>query len=176
MRPPTPSTPTPRTATSVPGGGAQRRCFNRCEGPPVAPSAYCAECSDANRHAVPLPLLPGSSRCRCGICGRTFRNLTGFDAHRPGDCLDPTALGMIERDGLWATPEGHADRKARIGRLSGRTDPPVAGSPASVAALSRARVDAGALSTHPGPLPIGMPKPMPNRPDPARIPRGSLEP
>ena len=49
-------------------------------------------------------------RCVCRRCGRIFRNLAGFDAHRPDrdGCGDPTAAGLVQRDGLWATPEGHA--------------------------------------------------------------------
>lgn len=56
-----------------------------------------------------MPELTGS-RCRCGVCKRTFRNLAAFDAHGPhrGGCGDPTAVGLVEQGGIWATPEGHA--------------------------------------------------------------------
>jgi hypothetical protein len=59
------------------------------------------------------------SRCRCSVCGRTFRNLAGFDAHRPdrGGCGDPAAAGLVERGGLWATPEGHAQMEVRARQL-----------------------------------------------------------
>jgi len=49
----------------------------------------------------------------CGACHNTFRNITGFDAHRRGGaCIPPEDLGFIERDGIWATPEGHTRREA----------------------------------------------------------------
>jgi hypothetical protein len=59
------------------------------------------------------------SRCRCSVCGRTFRNLAGFDAHRPdrGGCGDPAAAGLVERGGIWATPEGHAQMELRARQL-----------------------------------------------------------
>lgn len=60
-----------------------------------------------------------SSRCRCGVCKRTFRNLAGFDAHRPdrNGCGDPAAVGLVEQGGIWATPEGHAQTEAFAQRL-----------------------------------------------------------
>jgi hypothetical protein len=62
-------------------------------------------------------------RCLCRCCDRTFRNLAAFDAHRPDrdGCGDPTAAGLVERGGLWATPEGHAAAEHfRQHRHSGR--------------------------------------------------------
>jgi hypothetical protein len=65
-----------------------------------------------------LHLQAGQCHCRC--CGRTFRNLGGFDAHRPDrdGCGDPVAAGLVELDGLWATPEGHAQRTELAARLA----------------------------------------------------------
>lgn len=62
---------------------------------------------------------PGSTACLCRCCGRTFRNLAGFDAHHPdrNGCGDPAAAGLVEQDGLWATPEGHAQRQLLAERL-----------------------------------------------------------
>jgi len=58
-------------------------------------------------------------RCLCRRCGRTFRNLGAFDAHQPhrDGCGDPAAAGLVELDGLWATPEGHAQRETSARRL-----------------------------------------------------------
>jgi hypothetical protein len=68
---------------------------------------------------MPNPPELTGTRCRCSVCHRTFRNLAAFDAHRPdrNGCGDPAAVGLIERDGLWATPEGHAQREALAQRL-----------------------------------------------------------
>ena len=125
MRAPTRTTPNDRTSASVSQHGGERPCFNRCGRRRIAPSAYCAECSAANRRAAAPAPTPGSPWCHCSTCGRTFRNLAGFDAHRPGDCVDPTTLGMIEDGGLWATPESHARAaadRARLAAVRGRTD------------------------------------------------------
>jgi hypothetical protein len=41
--------------------------------------------------------------------------VSDFDRHRQsGACLDPVALGLVERAGLWASPERH-ERRARDG-------------------------------------------------------------
>lgn len=117
MPAPTRVTLKPRTAASVPERDVQRQCFDRCgrpwsRRPRTAPSATTP--SDAQSYLRCWPARHGAA---AGICGRTFRNVAGFDAHQPGDCLDPATLGMIEEDALWATPEGHADWQARIGRL-----------------------------------------------------------
>lgn len=69
------------------------------------------------------PELTGS-RCRCAACKRTFRNLAGFDAHRPDrdGCGDPAKAGLVEQGGIWATPEGHVQTQAFAQRLkSART-------------------------------------------------------
>lgn len=46
-----------------------------------------------------LGVCPGCSRtwggeraCHCSVCHRQFAGLSGFDAHRPGECLDPASL------------------------------------------------------------------------------------
>lgn len=67
----------------------------------------------------PVPELSGS-RCLCRPCGRVFRNLAGFDGHRPhrDGCGDPATVGLVEQDGIWATPQGHAQREASARRLA----------------------------------------------------------
>lgn len=88
------------------------QCYSRCGHDRIPPSAYCRECDRANRQrAAGRGVPPGSTHAQCGTCLRTFRNVEGFDAHRQGGaCLDPTRLGYVEKDGVWATPEGHAER------------------------------------------------------------------
>ncbi len=68
-----------------------------------------SRCIDTCRKPV------GYSQCHCTGCHRTFRNVSGFEAHWVGrgddrHCIDPSdfpSLGLIERDRMWATPEGH---------------------------------------------------------------------
>jgi len=41
----------------------------------------------------------GASICQCAACGRTFANVSGFDAHRDGPiegraCLEPALIGF----------------------------------------------------------------------------------
>ena len=56
----------------------------------------------------------GNATSHCAACHETFANLTLFDTHRAGDhtarhCLPP-APGLIQDDeGVWWTPEGHAN-------------------------------------------------------------------
>jgi hypothetical protein len=51
----------------------------------------------------------GGSQTHCGTCHQTMRGINAFDRHRrDGHCLDLTALGLVEIDRMWATPEGHA--------------------------------------------------------------------
>jgi len=62
----------------------------------------------------------GLSQAHCAVCHSTLRTVSDFDAHRrDGYCLDLEALGLGERDGLWATPEGHAQR-AQLRQVRGR--------------------------------------------------------
>jgi hypothetical protein len=79
-----------------------------CENPRAGYSAYCPACSAvANDRGRRRPALPeGSPRCWCSVCGRLFRSIDGFDAHQSDrhGCGDPAAAGLVEVDGLWATP------------------------------------------------------------------------
>ena len=57
------------------------------------------------------PMLPpGTSRCKCTLCGRYFGGVGGFDLHqRDGEggrtvCLDPATLGMVLSGGYWVRP------------------------------------------------------------------------
>lgn len=85
------------------------QCYSRCGRDRIPPSAYCRECDAANRAGRRSPLPAASTLARCGTCGRDFRNVDGFDRHREhGACLDPATVGLVERGGVWATPEGHA--------------------------------------------------------------------
>ena len=61
---------------------------------------------------------PTPNQAHCAACHLTFGGVTGFDAHRKhGACLDPYALGMVERDGVWRTPMSDAARE-RLDQLS----------------------------------------------------------
>jgi len=62
---------------------------------------------------------PLSSQAHCSVCHQTMRSVTDFDQHRyDGWCLDLAALGLMEVDGLWATPEGHAAREMDLAKLA----------------------------------------------------------
>lgn len=51
----------------------------------------------------------GDSQAHCSVCHCTLRAISDFDRHRrDGWCLDLPALGLVDVDRLWATPEGHA--------------------------------------------------------------------
>ncbi len=66
---------------------------------------------------------PSPSQAHCGACHRTLGSVTDFDRHRVGGaCVDPASLGLVERAGLWASPERHADdeRKTAVLRQSRR--------------------------------------------------------
>lgn len=58
--------------------------------------------------AVAEPALTvGTSRCRCGACGRSFGGVGAFDMHQrlPEDgtlrCLDPVTVGLALNPGGW---------------------------------------------------------------------------
>lgn len=49
----------------------------------------------------------GQSHCGADGCHKTFSGVTWFDLHRiGGHCKD--IEGLVEKDGMWATPERHA--------------------------------------------------------------------
>lgn len=53
---------------------------------------------------------PGPSHAHCATCHRTLASVSDFDRHRvDGHCVHPTSLGLVERTGLWASPERHAN-------------------------------------------------------------------
>jgi hypothetical protein len=57
---------------------------------------------------------PGPSHCHCAAasCHATFASLEAFDDHRRnGQCLNPASLGLVAVDGLWASPERHANNQ-----------------------------------------------------------------
>jgi hypothetical protein len=61
------------------------------------------------------------SYAMCTVCDRTFTNHTGFDDHRVGPLDDRRCeipAGHVERDGLWGTPAGHANRHAKAARMA----------------------------------------------------------
>lgn len=63
--------------------------------------------------------LPSQSQAHCSVCHRTFGGVSGFDMHRrDGACVDPRKFGIVERDGLWRTPEGHDRREMDAWRLA----------------------------------------------------------
>lgn len=62
---------------------------------------------------------PGPSHAHCAAagCHRTLASITDFDRHRrDGHCLHPAGLGLVERAGLWASPERHAADAAFVAR------------------------------------------------------------
>ena len=64
---------------------------------------------------------PTQSQAHCSVCHSSMRSVSFFDQHRmDGWCLDLPALGLIEVGGLWATPEGHAQRDASRAMLASR--------------------------------------------------------
>jgi hypothetical protein len=52
-----------------------------------------------------------------------MRTVTNFEDHRSGGrCLDLTSIGLVEEDGLWATPEGHAAKDRLIAMTRDRNE------------------------------------------------------
>lgn len=48
---------------------------------------------------------PTPAQAHCPTCHATFGGVTAFDRHRrDGRCVDPRALGMVRRDGVWRQP------------------------------------------------------------------------
>lgn len=71
-------------------------------------------------HCTPACRRPGPSHAHCCVagCHRTFGSVSDFDRHRKeGHCLDPRALGLVEHDGMWASPERHANDERLATRL-----------------------------------------------------------
>lgn len=45
------------------------------------------------------------AQAHCSVCHRTFGSVSGFDRHRRnGECIDPTTVGLVARDGVWRRP------------------------------------------------------------------------
>ena len=64
---------------------------------------------------------PGPSHAHCAAagCHRTLASIADFARHRrAGRCLHPASLGLVERAGLWATPERHVNDAAHAARLA----------------------------------------------------------
>lgn len=58
---------------------------------------------------------PADEATHCSVCHATIAVPKDFDRHRYGGwCLMLSSLGLVERAGLWASPEYHAaqDRAA----------------------------------------------------------------
>lgn len=63
--------------------------------------------------------FPKGSEAHCSVCHQTMSGVSYFDDHRrDGRCVPLTDLGLVEQDGLWTTPEGHASRAASAERLA----------------------------------------------------------
>lgn len=63
---------------------------------------------------------PSPAQAHCSVCHASFGGVTNFDRHRDnGWCVDPSTLGMVERDGVWRSPmpEDVAER-LRAGRVA----------------------------------------------------------
>lgn len=53
-----------------------------------------------------------SRRSHCGACHRTFSVISNFDLHRRGGrCVDPAAVGLSEKAGIWARWNSGSDNK-----------------------------------------------------------------
>lgn len=66
----------------------------------------------------------GTDRSYCTSCDQTFGSSTQFDEHRnhkgrSATCKKPAALGLVERNGFWDTPDGHTKRQTAGERLRG---------------------------------------------------------
>lgn len=71
-------------------------------------SAFMTSCTPTCRRPT------GTTMAHCPTCHLTFGSVGGFDRHRRGgQCLNPTALAMAERDGVWRTPMSEADLERR---------------------------------------------------------------
>lgn len=65
----------------------------------------------------------GLRTAHCGRCHSTFTGISAFDAHKPGECREPTSCGMVimrvtEGDHLteiWGTPSTREWWKERGG-------------------------------------------------------------
>lgn len=60
----------------------------------------------------------GSKECHCSVCHHSMGPGAFDDHRRNGYCVPLPELGLIEVDGLWTTPEGHASRAASGQRLA----------------------------------------------------------
>lgn len=60
---------------------------------------------------------PSQTQAHCTVCHVTFGGVSGFDRHHGDrDCLSPTDLGMVERDGVWRTPMSDAARASFVAK------------------------------------------------------------
>lgn len=56
------------------------------------------------------PLPPGTNRCRCSGCDRSFSSVSAFDKHQRiakdggAICLDPAERGLVLSGGYWSYP------------------------------------------------------------------------
>jgi hypothetical protein len=72
---------------------------------------------------------PAGNQCHCTGCHQTFRHLGDFEAHRRGSvdqryCLNLAGSGLVEVDGIWASPESHEQARRTTLRLAdSRTSP-----------------------------------------------------
>jgi hypothetical protein len=58
------------------------------------------------------------------VCHKTFGGLRAFDEHRKGGaCRDITALGYIEKDGIWRSDRDHGQVAAFLARVRPETLP-----------------------------------------------------
>ncbi|WP_425457709.1 hypothetical protein [Catellatospora sichuanensis] len=62
---------------------------------------------------------PRGQEAHCTVCHNSFSGVTYFDDHRQeGYCLSPVTRGLIRQDDLWASPEGHEQRRASAERMA----------------------------------------------------------
>lgn len=62
---------------------------------------------------------PSATQAHCSVCHHSLSGVSYFDSHRVnGFCVAPASLGLVERDGLWSTPEGHEKRASDGARLA----------------------------------------------------------
>lgn len=93
----------PATAQRAAHGRSGPACYSCRTGPAHGMSAFCAACQPASP-----AYQPTGNEALCGACGLCFSSPSGFDKHRPGECLDPAAVGLVpvQRHGtvVWKFP------------------------------------------------------------------------
>lgn len=69
------------------------------------------------------------ARAFCNGCRRTFGGVSAFDLHQRDSneppyvrCLDPSGVGLVERDGVWRRPPPDRRKQATPAAREGASD------------------------------------------------------